>query len=154
MGEIIIAKGPQDYKVAAGLFQLYADWLNIDLSFQHFNEEMAQLEIMYGPPSGAIVLYKHESNYEGCVGIRAINNETAELKRMYVIPSQQRKGIGNILLHEALKMAKGMGYKTIRLDTLKTMTSAMNLYKKFGFKEIPAYYFNPNDTAVYFEKSL
>lgn len=154
MGEIVIAKTVQEYKAATELFYQYADWLNIDLSFQHFKEEMDQLEVMYGPPLGAILLYRHEKIYKGCVGIRAINNIMAELKRMYVLPSQQQKGIGNILLSKALEIAKGIGYKSIRLDTLRTMTPAMDLYKKYGFKEIPAYYFNPNGNTVYFEKSL
>ncbi len=154
MGEVIIANTEQEYKAAAELFHQYADWLNIDLSFQHFNKEMESLEVMYSLPFGAILLYRHENIYKGCVGIRAINSEMAELKRMFVLPSQQHKGIGNTLLKAALEITKGMGYKSIRLDTLKTMTPAINLYKKYGFIEIPAYYFNPNDTAVYFEKSL
>ena len=51
----------------------------------------------------------------------------------------------------ALQLARDCGYKKVKLDTLNTMLPAMELYKKYGFKEIPAYYHNPNATAVYFE---
>ncbi|MEO7264808.1 MAG: GNAT family N-acetyltransferase [Ferruginibacter sp.] len=154
MADIIIAKTREEYAAAAALFRQYADWLNIDLSFQQFDEEMKQLEVMYGLPTGAILLYMQENVFGACVAIRAMNREIAELKRMYVLPSLQGKGIGNILLEEAFAIALKLGYKTIRLDTLDTMTAAITLYKKNGFKEIPAYYFNPNVNTVYFEKSL
>ena len=73
---------------------------------------------------------------------------------MYVRPELQHKGIGTLLLQSALRFAKEAGYKKIQLDTLNTMLPAINLYKKNGFYEIPAYYFNPEPTAVYFEKTL
>lgn len=154
MAELIIAHTKKEYKIAAQFFLQYAAWLNVDLGFQNFNEEITQLDIMYGPPQGAILLCRHENIYQGCVGIRAFNHNTAELKRMYVLPSLHHKGIGNKLLSKALETAKEMGYNSICLDTLNTMTPAINLYKKNGFTEIPPYYFNPNDNTVYFEKSL
>jgi len=54
----------------------------------------------------------------------------------------------------SLTFAKQAGYQTVRLDTLCTMIPAMTLYRKNGFMEIPAYYHNPIETAVYFEKIL
>jgi ribosomal protein S18 acetylase RimI-like enzyme len=57
-------------------------------------------------------------------------------------------------LNEAILIAKKYGYKKIRLDTLSNMTAAIVLYKQNGFYEIPAYYYNPESTAVYFEKNL
>jgi ribosomal protein S18 acetylase RimI-like enzyme len=88
-----------------------------------------------------------------CVG-NGNCDSTGELKRMYLIPSYQHKGLGSVLLNKALALAKDCGYTSIRLDTLSTMTLAINLYKKNGFIETEAYYNNPMDTVVYFEKLL
>ena len=143
-----------EYKAAAGLFKEYAAWLNIDLSFQSFENELAGLKQMYNAADGGIILCSENDKYLACVAVRRIDAGTAELKRMYVQPAQQHKGIGKHLLEHALILAKNCGYTSIRLDTLNTMIPAMNFYKKHGFYEIPAYYFNPETTAVFFEKQL
>ena len=86
--------------------------------------------------------------------MRKFEKDVAELKRMYVQPASQKHGAGSMLLDAALKFAKHAGYSMIRLDTLNDMYPAISLYKKFGFYEIPAYYYNPEKNAVYFEREL
>lgn len=151
MPEYITVKSDDEYKLAATLFNEYANWLNIDLSFQKFEDELRALKSMYGPSKGTIILCKSENEYIACVAVRPIDGKIAELKRMYVKPAFQRRGIGEKLLELSLSFAKNAGYEKARLDTLNTMTPAMNLYRKNGFYEIPAYYYNPEPTAVYFE---
>ncbi len=154
MGLYKQAINEQDYEMAGKLFRQYANWLNIDLSFQHFDEELKELKMMYAAPKGCIILFESADSISGCVAIRKIDDRIAELKRMYVTPSLQNKGVGSGLLNEALFFARNAGYKKVRLDTLSHMTSAMNLYKKNGFYEIPAYYNNPESNAVFFEITL
>ena len=151
MLDYIFVSNPNEYKSAMDLFLEYANWLNIDLSFQKFDEELKILKTMYGPPLGCIILCKHENDFVACVAVRKIDDGVAELKRMYVKPDFQRMGIGENLLKLSISFAKEKGYKTIKLDTLNTMKPAMNLYAKHGFVETSAYYFNPEPTAVYFE---
>lgn len=154
MHELIRVKTDAEYSSAAALFREYAEWLGIDLSFQKFDEELVQLKSMYATPFGGIVLCKIEEHYVGCIAIRKQENDIAELKRMYVQLAAQHKGIGDALLQEAILLAKEFGYKKIRLDTLSYMEPAMTLYKKNGFVQIPAYYHNPQETAVFFEKKI
>ena len=154
MFSYILAETNSDYAAAANLFKEYAVWLNIDLSFQHFDEELLELEEMYALPRGGIILCKHENEFVACVGIRRFNEKTAEMKRMYVKPAFQRKGISDELVKRSIQLAKRCNYKVMKLDTLNNMTPAINLYKKHGFVESIAYYHNPNETVVYFEKTL
>lgn len=154
MPEYINVKAPHEYKAAAGLFAEYAKWLGIDLSFQHFDEELGSLEQMYAAIYGGIILCKEDNEFVGCVAVRKFADGIAELKRMYVKPVFQQQGIGKKLLERSISMARERGYKKIVLDTLNNMTPAIQLYKQFGFQEIPAYYHNPNTTVVYFEKKL
>ena len=154
MPDYLFASTKEEYTAAAVLFREYAAWLNIDLAFQHFEKEMKELETMYTAPHGGIVLCKENNEFIGCVAIRKIDEENAEMKRMWIKTNQQGKGIGSALLHKAIELAKECGYKKIKLDTLSHMTPAMNLYKKHGFVEIPAYYHNPHASAVFFEKLI
>lgn len=154
MDKIIIANTDAEYAAASALFQEYAAWLGIDLCFQNFDEELLQLREMYGLPAGSILLYKEEGAFAGCVAIRDKGEGICELKRMYLRPEFQKRGIGKALLEKALALAKDLGYKKIRLDTLASMAPAINLYKAAGFYNIEAYYFNPESNAVYFEKEL
>jgi putative acetyltransferase len=152
--QIIIANKETEYEAAAILFQEYATWLNIDLSFQKFEDELLQLKEMYNLPTGAILLAIENDVCIGCVAVRKKETTIAELKRMYIKPTARKKGLGDLLLQEALKMATNLGYKKIWLDTLNNMTPAISLYKKAGFYEIAPYYFNPEKNAVFFEKLL
>lgn len=154
MFEYVFVSKEEEYVEAQRLFNEYALWLNIDLSFQDFEAELASLRTMYAEPTGCIILCKNEKNPVACVAVRSKEKDIAELKRMYVQPAFQRRGIGDILLKRALDFSKKAGYKKIRLDTLETMTPAMGLYEKNGFYNIPAYYYNPEPNAIYFEKEL
>ncbi len=154
MPEYIFVKTEEEYVAAAELFAEYAAWLAVDLGFQHFDEELQQLRTVYNTTYGGIILYKEQGEFIGSIAIRKITTEVAELKRMYVQPDHQKKGIGQELLQQAITLAKFRNYKFIRLDTLNHMIPAINLYKKNGFYEIPAYYHNPIASAVYFELAL
>ncbi len=154
MTDFIIADTDEEFSAAALLFKEYAGGLNIDLQFQHFEEELTLLKTMYAAPDGGIILCKIKNEFIACVAVRKINNEAAELKRMFVKPAYQRYGIGKILLEKAIELARSANYSCIRLDTLNYMAAAINLYGHFGFYEIPAYYNNPTTTAVYFEKKI
>ena len=145
---------PALYIKAAALFKEYAVWLGIDLKFQNFDAELADLPTVYGPPGGAIILGMVDGNCIACVAVRKLSADVAELKRMYVKPAWQGKGVGTNLLKAALEMAKNLGYATIKLDTLNHMHSAIQLYEKHGFERTNAYYHNPNETAVYMQKTL
>lgn len=154
MPEYIIVNSHDEYAAAAHLFKEYAAWLNIDLGFQHFEEELENLKAMYSSTDGGIILCKEGNSFVGCVALRKSEASVAELKRMYVQPTHQHKGIGKMLLEKSIALAVSRNYKYIRLDTLNHMQPAINLYKQFGFYEIEAYYHNPIASAVYFEKKL
>ena len=135
------------------LFREYQEWLDIDLCFQGFEEELATLPGAYAPPKGVILLATEDREVVGCVAIRPRmeNDSEAELKRLYVQLSYQGRSIGKRLFHTAMSKAKRIGYTSIVLDTLPTMQTAKSLYVAYGFKEIPAYYGNPEEGAEYYK---
>ncbi|HNP22241.1 MAG TPA: GNAT family N-acetyltransferase [Panacibacter sp.] len=144
----------QQFSDAAQLFREYAASLDIDLSFQGFEKELASLSQQYGKPTGALVLAYFDGVAIGCAGVRRMDDETAELKRMYVQPGFRGYKAGEQLLAMAIDLAKATGYKRLRLDTIPSMQPAIKLYHAYGFTEIPAYRFNPVEGAIYMEKLL
>jgi putative acetyltransferase len=143
-----------DFADGKDLFQQYANSLKIDLSFQDFANELNSINQVYNKPKGALLLAYSDKIAIGCVGIREIDMDTAELKRMFVQDKFKGNGIGRKLLALSIDVAQKLGYKRIRLDTLADMTQALNLYRSVGFYEIPAYRFNPIEGAVYMEKKI
>jgi len=151
MSSFITATTAKDYAAAQEMFRAYAKAININLDFQHFEEELTDLPKMYSLPQGGIILAKDQESVVGCVAIRRINEREGELKRMYVAPEYQNKGFGKTLLQKALMLARECNYEKVKLDTLNYMSAAIHLYQQAGFYEIPPYYNNPISTAVYFE---
>lgn len=155
-GDILykIAQTKNEFDDARLLFRQYSDFIRIDLSFQDFLSELNSIEKQYYKPKGALILAYKNTSPIGCTGIREFDNETAELKRMFVQVEYQGYKIGAKLLDLAIDIAKSMNYKKIRLDTLASMTQAQRLYRSFNFYEIPPYRFNPIDGTVFMEKIL
>ena len=136
------------------LFNEYANSLNISLDFQNFQQELNVISSMYGSPTGCLLLVYENTNAIACAAYRKIGENTCELKRMYIKPSHRGKGVGQTMMDILCEKAKINGYVIMRLDTLDTMLPAINLYRKNGFLNIPAYYHNPNEGVVYMEKLL
>ena len=156
MSTIIQATTPEHYFAAATIFKEYAESLDFTLSFQSFDDELTILPVMYGAPTGTLLLVEDDGTYIGAVGLRQIENETTcEVKRMYIRPGYQGKGIGKALMSSVIEVARSLNYKIIKLDTLgPKMPAAVGLYQSFGFKETTPYNFNPYEGVLYFEREL
>jgi ribosomal protein S18 acetylase RimI-like enzyme len=91
----------------------------------------------------------------GCGAIRRIDDATAEVKRMYVVPEGRRKGVARSLLGELERHAVAFKYRTIRLETGILQPEAQRLYESCGYKRMAA--FGPyvgNPIGVCYDKIL
>jgi len=139
---------------ARSLFLEYAASLGVDLCFQNFSKELASLPGEYAPPRGTLLLATWKNELAGCVALRRIDDETGEMKRLYVRSAFRGKKIGRALALAAIAAAREIGYRRLRLDTLPSMTEAQSLYAALGFREIPAYRHNPVPGSRFLELSL
>jgi GNAT superfamily N-acetyltransferase len=144
----------EDFARGRTLFEEYAAEIEIDLCFQNFAAELDQLSLMYGPPSGALVMAKSGSDMAGCVGLRRFRDDVCEMKRLYVRPPFRSRHLGRRLAEEVARRAREMGYRTMVLDTLASMEAAHNLYVSMGFTPSSAYYSNPLPGVKYFALDL
>lgn len=136
------------------LIQEYQRQLGVDLCFQGFDQELADPLSKYGPLRGTILLALWDGVVAGCGALQDLGEGVAELKRIYVKPEFRRKGIARSISEELIRFAEGKGYQTVRLDTLRRLAGASELYRELGFAEIAPYNYNPEADIVYFEKPL
>ena len=148
------AKSESDIAVAKGLFEEYAAWIAIDLSFQNFADELKRLPGDYAPPDGALLVAWANARPAGCVAVRRIDDHDCEMKRLYVRDAFRGLSAGERLAREAIEWARGAGYARMLLDTLPSMRSAHRLYERLGFAETPAYRFNPVEGARFMALAL
>ena len=152
--EIVTATSGEMFEQARLLFREYAEWLGVDLCFQNFEGELTNLETVYHPPDGSLLLAFYGEQIAGCVAVRKLEADVCEMKRLFVKPDFQNLKIGKKLIYAVIKRARDLEYKRMRLDTLPLMEKAQNLYRSVGFKEIEAYRYNPDPKTTFMELNL
>ena len=155
---IDLATSAQDMATAAQLFREYADSLDVDLAFQNFDTELAQLPGDYAAPRGALLLAYVDGALAGCCALRPLDSadipNAAEMKRLYVRRAFRGFGLGRQLTEAILDAARQAGYACVLLDTLDDMEAARNLYTDLGFESIDPYYHNPIPGAHYLKADI
>ena len=110
------------------------------LAQQNYDEEIAHLEDKYQPPRGSMYLIYYDGALAGCVGMKPSDEESAELKRLYLRPAFRGHNLGEQMLMRIMEDARAAGYRRLRLDTLPALRTALSLYRRIGFHEIDPYY--------------
>lgn len=145
----------QDLEATVALFRDYAASLPVDLSYQGFDREIADVAGKYGPPRGALLLARApDGSPAGCVALRPLAAERCEMKRLYVVPAARGSGLGRALVHAIVGEARARGYRELLLDTLPSMGAAIGLYRELGFRDIGPYYPGAPPGTVYLALGL
>jgi len=151
----IQVSSPVEIDQARELFREYEAWLNLDLCFQNFEKELAELPGAYAPPGGRLLLALDDNELAGCVALRRLNDNVCEMKRLFLRPQFHGRGLGRELAERIIEEGRAIGYQKMRLDTLsEQMGSAIRLYRALGFREIAPYYKNPVPGALFMELRL
>ena len=111
-------------------------WL-VDTYFdpEGWSRELTELPGEYGPDrGGALLLATDGPRAIGVVAMRALDAETAEMKRMFVTASARGRGVAHRLVEATIASARTLGYRTLVLDTGFRQHEAFNLYRAHGFE--------------------
>lgn len=140
----------RDVPLVRDLILEYASALGVDLSFQHFDEELQHLDTWYD-----VILAAHvDGEAAGCVALRKLEQRVCEMKRLFVRPRFRNHGLGRKLATALIDEARRRGYTHMRLDTLPSMQDAMKLYESLGFRDIAPYRHNPIEGSRFLELAL
>lgn len=105
------------------------------------------------PPSGFFLIARLRGEPIGCGGVALRAGGPAEIRRMWVSASFRGLGVGRRLLGELEERAVERGATSVRLETNRSLTEAIELYRSSGYREVPA--FNDERFADHwFEKAL
>jgi GNAT superfamily N-acetyltransferase len=106
----------------------------------------------FSPPTGVfLVVYAHGKPVAGG-GVKRDEDGVAEIKRMYVVPSARRQGLGRRLLEALEEKARELGYARIRLDTGARQPHAQAMYERAGYHPIENY--NGNSMASFWGEKI
>ncbi len=152
---VVKPAGAADIGTVRRLFHAYAASLPFSLEFQGFPAELAGLPGPYASPRGCLLLAIVDGVPAGVVALKQSAPGIAEIKRLYVDPAARGQGLGRRLAEGAIAAARVAGHNSVRLDTHRpSMATAIALYRRLGFVEIPPYGPNPNGEFAFFEKAL
>lgn len=124
------------------------------LALQNYDEELAHLEQKYGQPWGRLYLALCDGTPAGCIGLRKIDEQSCEMKRLYVRPQFRDAHIGGQLVQRVIDDAREIGYSHMLLDTFPFLDSAIRMYRALGFYDIERYNDNPIEDSVYLKLDL
>jgi len=109
-----------------------------------YEKEINELPGKYVYPDGALLLAYYNHSPAGCVALKRIDNDSCEMKRMFVYEQFHGLGIGKQLAEEIVKRAKELGFKYMKLDTSFRQVEAQRLYQSIGFQPCDPYYDLPD----------
>lgn len=125
-------------KYKKDLQKLSYEWLE-----KYVSVEPEDIRILENPeeiiikPGGEIIFAKYQGEIVGTVSLIKVDEGTFELAKLAVTEKAQGLKIGNQLMDKALEFAKNKGAKKVILYTNRILTSAIAVYQKYGFVEIP-----------------
>jgi ribosomal protein S18 acetylase RimI-like enzyme len=146
MAALVEATGAAQIAAVRELFIEYARLVDEPWCFADFEREVASL------PGDYRLFLADEA--AGCVALRLLAADTAEMKRLYVRSAHRGRGLGRALAEAAIAAAREAGCARIVLDTLPKMREAQKLYRLLGFKPTAPYLKHPTPGALCFELKL
>lgn len=144
-GQVRIVAEPSDGPVAVSLLREYA--AGIVSRFYGREATPAEIELPlaestpadFEAPRGAFFVAYLDDGPVGCVGVRHLDEDTSELKRLYVRPSARGLGLGAALTGEVERAARASGRRRVCLDTRSDLVEARALYERLGYVETEPY---------------
>ncbi|MCG8305898.1 MAG: GNAT family N-acetyltransferase [Cytophagales bacterium] len=100
------------------------------------DSDLSDIQTNYMDNNGFFGKIMTENKLVGTVGLLKLNEDTCELRKMYLLREHRGKGLGKILMDKIIKIAKEKKYRKIELETASVLKEAIKLYEKYGFREM------------------
>jgi GNAT superfamily N-acetyltransferase len=103
---------------------------------------------------GVVLIAYQESRAVGCGAVRQLDKQTAELMRMYVLPSARGRGLGKLLLESLEAEARDLGVVRMVLEAGDRQPDALGLYQSQGYEPIEPWLEDHHPHSIFMEKPV
>lgn len=143
-----------DHAAVVRELHAYIDWLGEELDDAGLDKDIANWPLAYDGTRGRLLVVEAPGGeVVGTAAVRILAPGVGEVKRMWIRPAHQGKGLGRPLMDACLAEARALGCARLRLDSEDRLAAAVHLYRTYGFKEIADY--NGNTRAnIWMEREL
>ena len=118
------------------LEQYYAELrVRFEEGFDPVNSAVADPDA-FVPPGGVFVLARLEGRPVGCGAVKLTSKDVGYIKRMWVDASHRGLGLGREMLEALEEAARELGCSVVQLETNRSLTGAMRLYRTAGYREV------------------
>lgn len=145
--ELVAVESPEHRAAAEELDAEYLQWVGgiaeaeYGLTFDVHAMVRSDIDdpAKFFPPTGRFYLVRLADRTVGIGCLKRLAPGIGEVQRMYVRPHVRGVGAGRLLLNQLLDDARALGYRIVRLESLRALTAAHQLYRSVGFVEIEPY---------------
>jgi len=153
--ELVTVTSGDDLAFVKALFVEYAEAFDHLHCFAGFDQELDAMPEPYTAPDGALILARVDGRPAGCIAVKRLGKDDAEMKRLFVRPDFRGHSLGRLLTEAAADAARNAGYKSLRLETLPgAMAVAISVYRTLGFEPCDPYGDNPVEIADHYALKL
>jgi len=144
----------KDHEAVARELRAYLAWLGEELDGEGLDKDIANWQAAYDGRRGCLLVVEDPAGLVvGTAAVRVLEPGVGEVKRMWIRPAHQGKGLGRPLMDACLDAALALGCGRLRLDSEDRLAAAVHLYRAYGFQEIADY--NGNTRAnIWMERAL
>lgn len=98
------------------------------------DRDLSDIAESYIRPGGVFRIVEVDGEIAGSYGLYPLSAKVCELRKMYLMPIYQGRGIGKMMMDEALALAREKGFEEIVLETNSVLVRATHLYRKYNFE--------------------
>lgn len=137
---------PRVQPLLAGLAAVYAE------RYGAVDEMAKATPAQFEPPDGAFVVLLDDGTPVAGGGLRRLDEQACEIKRVWTSPDHQRRGLASRVVRALEERAVRLGYRVARLETGPRQPEAVALYTRLGYRRVPV--FGDYPQALAFERAL
>jgi len=119
------------FKLMEEVLAIYGLKINPEVT----DKDISNIQRNYIDRKGYFAIIEDKGNVVGSYGIFRLSDDVCELRKMYLKSQYQGRGLGKLMMEDALIKAKELGFKKMVLETNSVLKEAIGLYRKYGFKK-------------------
>jgi GNAT superfamily N-acetyltransferase len=93
----------------------------------------------FAAPAGLFLVARVGGVPAACGGWRVIEPGVVEVKRVYVVPEQRRRGLAEVVMGALEDTARRAGHRRVVLNTGPEQPEALGLYAALGYRPVPGF---------------